>query len=132
MMHFPMFQISPLPLFRIFHNLGQFFQLFPKKLMFHPPKILSITSKVLVSPLFFAKTLHLPPIKGNFFFPSYFGKFLLPISLNLHDFCLLDVFFFVFLPTLTMMHLCFTQCTCWTPLSVRCCSYKLALRFLAH
>src|SRR6218665_3454886 len=54
------------------------------------------------------------PISDKFFipptfvnFPSYFVKF----PCFLHTFCI-----FSFFPTLTMIHLCITQCTYWTPL----------------
>src|SRR6218665_339327 len=55
-------------------------------------------------------------------YPPYFDKIILPptfknfslFSANLRIFYILYVFFVP--PTFTMVHLCITQCTYWTPL----------------
>src|SRR6218665_2484063 len=56
-----------------------------------------------------------PPISTKLFFPPYFSNFppcFQQICVFLHTFYL-----FRFLPTFTIMHLCITQCTYWTPLN---------------
>src|SRR6218665_2744427 len=92
---------------------------FPEKFLdFHPPKILLtfflvIDHKFRISPYFrcfstfppcLAKIILSPPTLTNF--SPVLNKF----TYFLHT---LRVFF---PPTLTMMHLCITQCTYWTPL----------------
>src|SRR6218665_2333380 len=62
-------------------------------------------------------------------FPPYFGKFLFPLLLqnSLLIFGKLTCFTYFrcisFPPTFTMMHLCITQCTYWTPLLTRIYSH---------
>jgi len=94
MMHFPLFQISPL--FRISQSLGQFVPLFPPKCMF-------LVIHCEFTPLFSLKRCISP----------YFGKFIISPST-------LWNFFLLILQNLTMMHLglCITQCTYWTPLEM--------------
>ena len=91
---------------------------------FHPPKFLmtffsffshrpQISNFSLFSlfryilPPCFAKICISPYLKN---FPSVFEKF----ACVLHTLCV-----FPFPPSLTMMHLCITQCTHWTPLDER-------------
>ena len=123
MMHFPLFQIPP-----IFEKISDFRTLrniftiltFPDKFLdFHPSKFLmtfffwSSTTNFEFSPYFpcfntfppcFAKII-IPPTLINF--PPVLDKF----TCFLHTSRV-----FRFPPTLTMMHLCITQCTYWTPL----------------
>ena len=92
MMHFPLFQISP-----ISENFRNVFQT-PWKIspiLPFPPKISDFDD--------------LSPFLGDFLFPPTFADFL-------HDFvkftCFLHTLFvFRFPASLTMMHLCITQCT---------------------
>src|SRR6218665_3522627 len=88
MMHFPLFRISPL-FSKNSQTLWKIFKLLPfseKFLDFHPPKFLMT---------FFLVIDH----KFRLLF-TYFTCFSFP----------------TFPPTLTMMHLCITQYTYWTPL----------------
>src|SRR6218665_887161 len=111
MMHFP--PVSDFsPIFELLPFPENFFD-------FHPTKFLMTFSLVIdhkfrifplfclfqyISPLFGEN--YFPPILKNF--PPVFKKFT----------CFLRTFrVFRFPPTLTMMHLCITQCTCWTPLA---------------
>ena len=97
------------PSFRVFPS-GKFFPLLPQKIWFHPPKLLVIDSKLIISP-YFPNNEILPIYKISYspyflpFFPDFvkFTPFLHTLR--------------VFLPpSLTMMHLCIMQCTYWTPL----------------
>src|SRR6218665_2218434 len=93
MMHFPpMFQISH-PIFEKFSDSGKFsqFYLFPKNFL------IFICRNFLL--LFFPLLLQISPL----------------FYTNSPAFYILCVYF---PPTLTMMHLCITQCTYWTPLGV--------------
>ena len=120
----------PLCFRQIFRLRGKFskFYLFPETFFdFHPPKIsddlfLVINHKF---PPIFAISIHFPLFRQNYSFPLFkisspaFGKFT----------CLyIGLLYFSFPPTFTMMHLCITQCTYWTPLPVVnpsfCCSYR--------
>src|SRR6218665_2536046 len=56
-----------------------------------------------------------PPCFRNFF--RFFGKFLTFYLFQKKQ--LFTYFLCIFPPTLTMMHLCITQCTYWTPLHAR-------------
>src|SRR6218665_1731735 len=97
-----------------------FFTFSRKFLHYHPPKFLMtfylvVNHKFRISPLFslfqyispcFAKIIISPFTLKNF--PPVFQKF----TCFLHTLCV-----FRFPPTMmTMMHLCITQCTYWTPL----------------
>ena len=100
----PLFQISPY--FQNFFRLSGNFQ---KISHFHPPKFLttfffSHPPQISDSPLFCLFYNIFPPDSRKFLFSLCFSKFS-------HA---LRVFFLP--PTLTMMHLCITQCTYWTPL----------------
>ena len=118
-MHFPPCFGFP-PYFRqIFWLFQKFstFHLFPKNFSvfirqkFWWPFCLVIDQKFRISPYF----LHFPLFGGNFTFPPTFNNFIpsfIKITCFLHTFCV-----FRFPPTFTMMHLCITQCTYWTPLS---------------
>src|SRR6218665_1259501 len=115
MMHFP--PVSDFPLFSTnFQTLWKIFKIlpFPEKFFdFHPPKFLMTFFRI--SPYFpcfstfppvSRKLLFRPPTMKNF--PPVFEKF----TCFLHILCV-----FRFPPTLTMMHLCITQCTYWTSLT---------------
>ena len=73
---FPYFRFPPL--FRIFHSLGKFFQLFLKKLFFSHLNFwwpfLVIDSKFIISNLLSLKCC-ISPYFGNFVISPYFGKF---------------------------------------------------------
>src|SRR6218665_2491233 len=58
--------------------------------------------------------VHFPPVSRKLLFPPYFDKFPLCFT-QIH---LLFAYFtcISFPPTFTVMHLCITQCTYWTPL----------------
>ena len=64
-------------------------------------------------PPIFAVSVHFPPVSWKLFFPPYFYKF--PPVLGKFT-CLFTYFTCISPPNLTMMHLCITQCTYWTPL----------------
>ena len=92
---------------------------FPEKFSdFHPPKFLMTFSLVIdhkfrISPSFPCFCTFLPLFHQNYYS--------LPTFTNSPCFWKIHVFFTCFLcisfpPTLTMMHLCITQCTYWTPL----------------
>src|SRR6218665_4142843 len=75
-------------------------------------------------PPIFAVSIHFPSVSRKLFFPPYFYKFP-PCFRQIHLlFTYFTCIFFLhtlrvfFLPTLTMMHLCITQCTYWTPLPI--------------
>jgi len=84
MMHFPLFQISPLFL-KNFRTFGNFFTILPfpeKCLHFHPPKFLTtffFNSSTTNFPLFSAVSVHFPLVSRKLFFPPYFQlKILIP------------------------------------------------------
>ena len=122
----PLFQISPL-----FHkNVWTFWKIFtilpfPEKFLdfltficqnFWWPffVFLVIDHKFRISPLFsLLQYISPPPVSRKLFFPPYFYKFPPLFYANSPAFYILYVYF---PPTLTMMHLCITQCTYWTPL----------------
>ena len=106
-----LFQISP-----SFQNISDLFQLFPKNCRFQPQKFLmTFFSHWLwiwnFLPIF-AKTPHFLPHFGNLLFPPTFLNFPLILK-NVCVFYMLYVFLVP--PSLTMMHLCITQCMYWTP-----------------
>src|SRR6218665_959612 len=120
-MHFPL--CFRFPLFsKNFQALWKICKIvpFPKKCFhFHPPKfmmtfLLVVDHKLRISSLFslfqyisplFCKNYYFPPTLKNF--PLVFQKFT----------CFFTYFMCISLPpTLTMMHLCITQCTYCTPL----------------
>ena len=117
----PLFQISP-PLFqKIFRTFWKFLTILPfpeKFLHFHPPKFLMTffffghRPQISTSPPIFAVSVHFPLFRENYSFPL-----LLQISPCFRQIHLLFTYFTcTFPPTFTMMHLCITQCTYWTPL----------------
>src|SRR6218665_2025720 len=146
MMHFPSVSDSPLfpKHFLTPWKMSQILP-FPETFLdFHPPKFLMtfflvINHKFRISPLFslFQYISLLFPLHSSFpsHFPPYFRCFstfppcftkiiLSPLLLqifpplfkaNSPTFYILYAYFFT-LPTLTMSHLCITQCTYWTPL----------------
>src|SRR6218665_731230 len=107
MMHFPPVSYSPL-FSENLKNLWKSFKIlrFPKKILnFHPPKLV-IDHKFRISPLF---QYIFPPVSRKLLFLPCFYKVplcLRKIHLLFHALCV-----FRFPPTLTMMHLCITQCT---------------------
>src|SRR6218665_3789587 len=114
MMHFPLlFQISPL-FSRNFRTLIKIFAilLFPDKFLDFPP--------------IFPVSIHFPSVSRKLFFPPTLTNFPLcftQIHLLFRSFYIVYVYF-VSPHTLTMTHLCITQCTYWTPLhsnTVYCC-----------
>ena len=104
MMHFPPVSDSPhfWKIFRLYQKFSKFY-LFPKNFSilirqnFWWP-FLVIDHKFRISPFFFPVSIHFPLFRLNYYSPPY----LMCIS---------------FPSALTMMHLCITQCTYWTPLS---------------
>src|SRR6218665_73145 len=58
-------------------------------------------------------SVHFPLFRENYHFPPYFYK-VPPVLEKCTCFYIFYVYFVS--PTLTMMHLCITQCTYWTPL----------------
>src|SRR6218665_2139041 len=97
MMHFPLFWI---PLFSEYFRVWEKFSNFSLKMYFSSTKI----SYDLLRPL--TRNFELPPYFLNF--PSDSVK------------CTRFFTYFTcfsFTPSLTMMHLCITQCTYWTPLA---------------
>src|SRR6218665_252193 len=116
MMHFPPFQISSL-FSKNFQTLWRIFQIlpFPEKFFhFHPPKFLMTFSNF---PPILPVSVHFSPVSRKLLFPPFFEQFP-PVFQKIH---LLFTYFMCisFPPTLTMMQLCITQCTYWTPLHVR-------------
>ena len=112
MMQFPLFQISPyfLKLFRLWGKFSQFY-LFPRNFWWpffsHRPQI----SNFPIFPI----SVHLPPTCfAKIIISPYFDKF--PPVLDKFTCLLHTLRVFRFPPTLTVMHLCITQCTYWTPL----------------
>src|SRR6218665_1373115 len=69
--------------------------------------------KILNSPPYFRYFNTFPPI-SKLLFPPYFSKFS-PCFRKIYVFFTYFICF-SFPPSLTMMHLCITQCTYWTPL----------------
>src|SRR6218665_303299 len=121
MMHFPpLFQISPLfqKNFRTFWKILTILP-FPKHFLdFHPPKFLmtffSHQPQISNFPPVFPVSVHFLPVSRKLLFPPYFQNFphvFDKFTCFLHTLCV-----FRFPPTLTMMHLCITQCMYWTPL----------------
>src|SRR6218665_3495269 len=96
---------------------------FPDKFLdFHPPTFLMtfflvIDHKFRISPNFRCFSTFPPPVSRKSFFPSYFLLLISPSVLGTFTcfFHTLRVFFPT--PALSMMHLCITQCTYWTPLA---------------
>src|SRR6218665_3086097 len=121
MMHFP--PVADFPLFsKKFRTLRNILTILPfpdKFLYFHSPKFLTTffdhRPQISISPLFFLFQYISALFRENYYVPPTLTK-LPPV---LHKFtCFLHTLrVFRFPPTLTMMHLCITQCTYWTPLS---------------
>src|SRR6218665_2205316 len=122
MMHFPpLFQISPLFLKKNSDFLENFYNLtFSQQISWlssakisydlffsHRPQISNF-------PPIFASSVHFHLFRKNYSFPPTFTNF--PPVLGKFT-CFLHALRVHFSPsTLTMMHLCITQCTYWTPL----------------
>ena len=77
--------------------------------------LLVINHKFEISPLFFLFQYISPSVSRIFLFPPYFDKFFAPV-LDKFTCFLHTLLVFRLPPTLTMMHLCITQCTYWMPL----------------
>ena len=99
-------------------------------------KISRFSSTNISDDLFFShrpQILNFPPISSvSVHFPPEYFPLLWQISpcfkkftCFLHTLCV-----FCFPPALTMMHLCITQCTYWTPLVMSSCSNKRRLWWL--
>src|SRR6218665_4133432 len=61
----------------------------------------------------FPVSIHFPPVSRKLLFPPTFTIF--PSVLDKFTYFLHTLLVFRFPPTLTMMNLCITQCTYWTP-----------------
>jgi len=105
MMRSPQFQIPPL--FRWFW-IWKISPIFFEKFWFDP------LTEFRIIPVF-TKTLHFPPVLENFLVPHTWVNS--PDFVELKCFILHTLRLFRFLSTFTMMHLCITQCTYWTPLN---------------
>jgi len=119
MMHSPLFQISPL-FQKNFQTLWNFFSNFTFSVKFfklHPPKFLTTSFshrlQIFIFPLFLLFQ-YISPIFHEIVSP-YFSKF----HPWFHQIYMIFTCFmcFSFPPSLTMMQLCITQCTYWTPLA---------------
>ena len=125
MMHFPPFSDFPPILVDNFQK----FTFSRKSFRFSSAKIsddlffLSSTKNFEFPPYFPCFSTFPPCFTKINFFP-YFDKFLPLFSKNSPAFYIHYVYF-VFPPTLTMMHLCISQCTYWMPLQVRIRSWLL-------
>src|SRR6218665_2755767 len=86
---------------------------------------LVIDHKFRISPLFSLFQYIFPLFRENYSFPPTFTNF--PPVLDKFTCFLHALSVFRFPPTLTMMHLCITQCTYWTPLAEN--MLKQLLRF---
>src|SRR6218665_1996298 len=105
MMHFP--PVSDFtPISEKFSDFLNFFTILPF------PVFLVIDHKFRISPYFRCFSTF-PPCFAKIFLSPYFSKFSRPVLGKFT--CFLHTLR-VFPPTLTMMHLCITQCTYWTPL----------------
>src|SRR6218665_170502 len=93
---------------------------FPEKIsVFHPPKflmtlLLSHRPQILNFPSYFACFSSFPPLIGENYYVPLLSQISPLFSENSPAFYILCVY--ISPPTLTMMHLCITQCTYWTPL----------------
>ena len=119
MMYFPLFQISP-SFRKKFQTLWTIFTILPfpnKFLDFQPPNFF-FTHRPQISnshPPYFRIFPYFSCLST---FPLCFAKTIIsPCFRNIHVF-LHALRVFRFPPTLTMMHLCITQCTYWTPLGL--------------
>src|SRR6218665_3840971 len=82
---------------------------------------LVIDHKFRICPPIFAVSVHFPPVSRKLFFPPTFTNF--PPILGKFT-CFLHTLRVFCPPTLTMMHLCITQCTYWTPLHIAPVFYR--------
>ena len=118
MMHCPVWDLPPISE-KCFGLRGKFsqFDLFQENFSifnhqtFWRPFFLKLLMKTLEFPPIFPVSIYSPPILRNSSFPTFpISHWFRKIYVFLHSLC------FSFPPTLTMMHLCITQCTYWTPL----------------
>src|SRR6218665_2547621 len=117
MMHFPPVSAFP-PIFEFFltfSKISKIFHFHDKISHFHPPKFLTtffIDHKFRIFPLLCVPVLeHFPPDSRNFLISPSVSK-ISPCFLKIQQ--LFTYFTCIFPPTMTMMHLCITQCTYWT------------------
>src|SRR6218665_2679433 len=105
MMHFPLFQISPSVSEKNFRLRGKLsnFYLFTKKFLM---TFLVIDCEFSISPIFAISIHYFHPISRKLLFP--------PVKFTFFTYFMC----FSFPPSLTMMNLCITQCTYWTPLLI--------------
>ena len=119
-MHFPPCFRFP-PIFEKYSDSADNFQNFPEKefLDFHTPKFLmtfffSHRPQISNFPLFSLFQYTFPPVSRKLLFPPTLKNFPSPVLQKIR---LLFTYFspmcISFPPTLTMMHLCITQCTYW-------------------
>src|SRR6218665_16440 len=129
MMHFPPFQISPcfpknfLTAWKISPFTRKFFRFSGAKIS--DDLFLVINHKFRISSPNVAISIHFSP----YFDKHFLSLLLLQISPCFWQIYVFFTYFmcFSFPPTFTMMHLCITQCTYWTPLQVE----SIALCFRA-
>ena len=127
----PLFSNNVQTLWKIFPILP-----FPEKFLdFHPKNFwwpfvfFSHQPQISNFPPVFAVSKHFPPISRKLFFPTLFK---LPPVFAKFTCCLhsCTLYVFRFSSSLTMIHLCITQCTYWTPLRSR--SLQWAAPVVSH
>ena len=79
-------------------------------------------------PPIFPVQVHFPLFRENYYFSPTFDKFS-PSVLDKFTCSLHTLRVFRFPPALTMMHLCITQCTYWTPLVISYCQLLQTIRW---
>jgi len=126
MMHFPPLLQIFLPIFENFLDFLENFLHFTfsrKNFPFSSAKIsddlfLVINHKFRISPLFFAISIHFRPYFAKIILSPILFKISLPVFPKFT--CFWHTLCFSFPPpALTMLHLCITQCTYWTPLHLK-------------
>ena len=130
----PLFQISP-----IFEKNFDFLKFYLVPTKFHifirqnfwRPFFLSHRPQISNFPPVLPVLLHFPLIRENLLFHPTFQN-LPPVFEKFNSF--LHTLRVIFPPTLTMMHLCITQCTYWTPLhrKMLVCHYQSTVLALYH
>src|SRR6218665_1066803 len=113
---FPLFSINFLTFWKNFKNITFSRQNFP----FSSAKIsddffFSHRPQISDFPPIFPVLVHFPPDSQKFIISPLLFKISPLFSKNSTTF---DILYVYFSPTLTMMHLCITQCTYWTPLII--------------
>jgi len=120
MMHFPLFQMSPcFP--QKFQTQWKIFPILPfprKNFRFSSAKISDDHRQQIWNfPPTFVTSIQFPLFRENYCFTPYFQN-VPPVFVKFTCFFTYFVYF-SFPPSLTMMHLCITECTYWTPLYLR-------------